>query len=62
MKSIDKRPLKQQKAKSLWSDTRGDTGFVEWLLLVGLIAIAGRAKRSWKSSSTARRKSASRTS
>jgi Flp pilus assembly pilin Flp len=25
----------------LWADTRGDTGFVEWLLLVGLIAIAG---------------------
>ena len=29
------------KRRGLWSDTRGDTGFVEWLLLVGLIAIAG---------------------
>lgn len=29
------------KRRRLWSDTRGDTGFVEWLLLVGLIAIAG---------------------
>jgi hypothetical protein len=27
--------------RGIWSDTRGDTGFVEWLLLVGLIAIAG---------------------
>jgi Flp pilus assembly pilin Flp len=26
-----------------FKDTRGDTGFVEWLLLVGLIAIAGYA-------------------
>ena len=32
--------------KTVWkllTDTRGDTGFVEWLLLVGLIAIAGYA-------------------
>jgi len=34
-------PRAISKRRGLWSDTRGDTGFVEWLLLVGLIAIAG---------------------
>jgi Flp pilus assembly pilin Flp len=33
--------MKSVITRKLWSDERGDTGFVEWLLLVGLIAIAG---------------------
>ncbi len=34
---------KARSIKRLLRDTRGDTGFVEWLLLVGLVAIAGYA-------------------
>ena len=41
MENVDMSLEKPQLAKGLWADTRGDTGFVEWLLLVGLIAIAG---------------------
>lgn len=36
-----KKSMNATVRRNLWSDTRGDTGFVEWLLLVGLIAIAG---------------------
>ena len=32
-----------RKLRRFFSDTRGDTGFVEWVILVGVIAIVGIA-------------------